>query len=99
MLRQILPRRPVILDGGRDDAATGEGLQEAGDVGIGGDLARGDDVVAVGDPHHPLVEGQVAELARRRTGLKKSNGTQKKRKLRIKADYVFRVDSNPPFPP
>lgn len=63
MFGQIFPRRPVVVDGGGDDAAAGEGLQKAGDVGIGGDLARGDDGVAVGDPHHSFVEGPVAELA------------------------------------
>ena len=34
MFGQILPRRPVVGDGGWDDASAGEGLEKAGDVGM-----------------------------------------------------------------
>ena len=60
---QILASRPDIPVYRRNDTAAGEGHEEARHVGIGGDLAGGDDGVAVGHPHHPLVEGPVAELA------------------------------------
>ena len=63
VLGQVLRRRPEIAVGRRDDAAAGEGEEKTGGVGIEADLARGDDVVIVGDAQHPFVESPVTELA------------------------------------
>jgi len=60
---QVLAGRPYVPVRRRNDAAAGEGHEEAGHVGVGGDLAGGDDGVGVGYSHHPFVEGPVAELA------------------------------------
>ena len=46
-----------------DDSSAGQGQEKARDVGVGADLAGGDDDVAVGDSHHHLVKGPVAEFA------------------------------------
>ncbi len=63
MVGQILASRPLIPVYRRNDTTARESLEEAGDVGIGGDLAGGDDGVGVRHPHHPLVKGPVTELA------------------------------------
>lgn len=63
MLGQILAGREFIRVGRRDDATAGEGLEQAGEVGVDADGAGGDDGVVVRDAEHPLVEAPVTGSA------------------------------------
>ena len=65
MLGQILLRRPEVAIRRWDDTPAGKGQEKTGGVGNEADLARGDNVVIVANPHHPFIEGPVAELAQR----------------------------------
>lgn len=60
---QIVLRWPEVAVLRADDGAGGQGLEQAGDVGIDADGAGSDDGVAVGHSQHPLVEPPVAEAA------------------------------------
>lgn len=60
MIDKVLLGRPEITNRWRIDASTGESEQEIWHIGIGGDLAGGDDGVAVLKSHHHLVKGPVA---------------------------------------
>lgn len=65
MIGDILHCRPEFPFPRADNAAAGECKQESGDVRVGCDLVRCDDLVSVGHTHHSLVKCPVAELAER----------------------------------
>lgn len=67
MLDQVFRCRPEITVGRRDDTPAGQSQQQAGEVGIGADGARGDDRVVVGDTEHSFIETPMAEFTKRHT--------------------------------
>ena len=64
MLGEILLSRPKIAVRRGDDATACKGQQEAGGIGISGNVARGNNVIVFGNPEHPFVKSPMAELAK-----------------------------------